>query len=126
MKELVARKDGLVYKGMGKEPYTGVANEYYLFQGEEPPLKVRREFKAGRLHGSVEYFYNDGGKRIEIRYSEGKKTGEAKNWYKSGALQWKRSFVNDALDGDSIRYKPDGKIVTHVVYTNGVVTQAIK
>lgn len=126
MKELMARNDGLVYKFREKEPYSGVANEYYLYQQEEPPLRVRREFQGGKLHGKVTYYYNDGGLMIEIHYKEGKKTGEAKNWYKSGALQWKRSFKNDVLDGDFIRYKPDGEITTHVIYTNGEVTQAIK
>ena len=126
MKELIARNDGLVYKGREKEPYSGIANEYYLFQQEEPPLRVKRVFSGGKLHGTVVYYYNDGGIRAKIEYEEGKKTGEANNWYKSGALQWKRSFKNDVLDGDSIRYKPDGEVSTHVVYTNGVVTQAIK
>jgi antitoxin component YwqK of YwqJK toxin-antitoxin module len=126
MADLYQGEDGLVWKAFAKNPFTGRADEFYPFQEANPPVKVTRNFKAGKLHGLVIYYFNDGSKRAEIRYMEGKKSGLATNWYKSGVVQWKRTFKDDVLDGDFMRYKPDGELSTHVIYTNGVVTKAIK
>lgn len=126
MDELIQSPEGLIYHEKSKVPFTGQANEHFPFKLANPPLKVTRNFKEGKIHGLTTWYFNDGNKRLEMFFSEGKKEGPATNWYKTGVVQWKRTFQNDLLQGDSIKYKQDGEIQTHVVYQKGVVVKAIK
>ena len=125
MKEMLLR-DGIAYHGRKLKPFTGQANEYFPFKQDPQPLSVTRQFKEGKLHGMVTFFFNNGQKRSEIPYENGIKQGEATNWYMTGEVQWKRSFNQNQLEGDSIRYNQKGEVLTHIIFNKGQIAKAIK
>ena len=125
MNEMFLR-DGIAYHGRKLKPFTGQAKEYFPFKQDPQPLSVSRHFKEGKLHGMVTFYYNNGQKRSEIPYENGIKQGEATNWYMTGEVQWKRSFNQNQLDGDSIRYNQKGDVLTHIVFSKGQIAKAIK
>ena len=126
MEELIQSQEGLIYHDKSKTPFTGKATEHFPFQLANPPLKVTRHFKEGKIHGLTTWYFNDGNKRLEMSFHEGRKEGLATNWYKTGEVQWKRTFKNDLLEGDSIKYQQDGQVKTHVIYNKGMVVKSIK
>lgn len=123
MTEMLLR-EGMAYHG--RKPFTGQANEYFPFQQDPKPLSVTRTFKDGKLHGKVTFYYNNGQKRSEIPYDNGVKEGEATNWFMTGEVQWKRTFKQNLLEGDSIRYNQNGDITTHLIFSKGQISKPVK
>jgi antitoxin component YwqK of YwqJK toxin-antitoxin module len=123
--DLIPHREGLFYNKQTKKPFTGLVNEFFPFK-DIKQIRVSRHFKDGKQHGLRSQFYNDGKKFIEISYIKGKKHGRAVNWHRSGQITWERHFKEDQLDGDSIRYDPDGNVTQHVIYKMGRIEKAIK
>ena len=44
----------------------------------------------------------------EVKYKDGKRNGTSVDWYTSGKIKTKRTFVNDKLDGEFCEYYVDG------------------
>jgi antitoxin component YwqK of YwqJK toxin-antitoxin module len=76
---------------IGKLPLNGGSvTDYKKVFNEKAPL---------RLEGSKIVRFEDGSKKQELNYENGKKNGVFQRWYSNGQLEKKGSYKDDRFDG---------------------------
>ena len=129
----------LVYVNDEKEPFTGIAKQYY----EDKSLKIEFPYKNGKLEGrGKEYYpsgkfksdaffingllqgksigyYENGNLKYEENYKDGKLDGLIKEYYENGEVYIQESYKNGELDGESFNFNEDGSLRSKAVYKNG-------
>lgn len=72
------------------------------------PMAVRN-FKAGRLHGPVKAWYEDGTPWLDGAYHEDIPTGRWRTWTRGGNLSWSAGYAKGERDGAWEEWHPDGQ-----------------
>ena len=132
-------KKELGYVEGEKEPFTGIAKDYY----EDKSLKVEFPYKNGKLEGrGKEYYpsgkfksdaffidgllqgksigyYENGNLEYEENYKDGKLDGLIKEYYENGQVYIQESYQNGELEGESFNFNEDGSLRSKAVYKNG-------
>jgi len=108
-------KKELGYVEGEKEPFTGIAKEYY------PSGKIETEsfYANGKLNGLIKTYFEDGTIRTEIYYKNGELDGLAKEYYGNGQVFIQESYKNGELDGESLNFYKDGSLKGREFYRNG-------
>ncbi|MEX6493450.1 toxin-antitoxin system YwqK family antitoxin [Fusobacterium animalis] len=132
-------KTGLVYLEGEKEPFTGIAKQYY----EDKSLKIEFPYKNGKMEGKgKEYYpsgkfksdaffvdgllqgkstgyYENGNLEYEDNYKDGKLDGLVKEYYENGQVFIQENYKDGELDGESFNFNEDGSLRSKAVYKNG-------
>jgi len=83
-------------------------------------IKTRTNYIHGLIDGLYESWNITGTKGLSIEYSDGKKSGESRLYYKKGGGLFHFSvYKNGKLNGESLYYNPDGSVYLKQFYKNG-------
>ncbi|MDC7954867.1 toxin-antitoxin system YwqK family antitoxin [Fusobacterium simiae] len=116
----------LIHYDNEKEPFTGIAKEYY----EDKTLKSEYLYKNGKLEGRAKQYYPSGKLESEANFVDGILEGKAMVYYESGKLKIEVNYKNAKPDGLAIAYHEngrlrieenykDGNLISKAVYKNG-------
>jgi len=108
-------KKELGYVEGEKEPFTGIAKDYY----EDKSLKVEFPYKDDELDGLIKEYYENGQIKSEMYYKSGNLDGPATVYYENGQVYIQESYKNGELDGESFNFNEDGSLKSKAVYQNG-------
>ncbi|MEE3372652.1 MAG: toxin-antitoxin system YwqK family antitoxin [Planctomycetota bacterium] len=112
--ELV-RKDGLMYVGDSKTPFTGVAVDKHLY-GKK---KSEGTFKDGKQEGLATIWHENGKKSSEGTFKDGKPDGLVTAWYENGQKQSEGNFKDGNAEGLSTRWHENGQKKSEETYKDG-------
>ncbi len=116
--ELKCKTDGALYLDTvnnDSSKFTGSSRGYYK-SGKRKALDVR-DSKSVCL--TSEGWYEDGKPRYVIPYVAGKREGDGKWVYETGAVLSVKHYTNDKETGVSISYFENGKPYSEVTYADG-------
>jgi len=102
--ESTVTRDGLVYELDSDKPYTGIAFSYRA----DGQLSGTANYKDGKWHGSLIWFYDDGQIRGTGNYKDGREHGEAILYYENGQTKSMQNYLDGKLE-----------LASKVVYKNG-------
>ena len=108
-------KKELGYVEGEKEPFTGIAKDYY----EDKSLKVEFPYKNGRIEGKAKAYYPSGKFKSEAFFVDDLLQGKSVGYYESGNLQYEDNYKNDELDGLIKEYYENGQVYIQESYQNG-------
>ncbi|WP_335969287.1 toxin-antitoxin system YwqK family antitoxin [Fusobacterium polymorphum] len=108
-------KKELGYVEGEKEPFTGIAKDYY----EDKSLKVEFPYKNGRIEGKAKAYYPSGKFKSEAFFVDDLLQGKSIGYYESGNLQYEDNYKDDELDGLIKEYYENGQIKSEMHYKNG-------
>ena len=109
------KKNELGYVEGEKEPFTGIAKDYY----EDKSLKVEFPYKNGRIEGKAKAYYPSGKFKSEAFFVDDLLQGKSVGYYESGNLQYEDNYKDDELDGLIKEYYENGQIKSEMHYKNG-------
>ncbi len=78
-------------------------HEFFVLQG-----KGEMYFWGGVPEGTLQQWYPNGNKWLELPCIGGKRNGLAREWHENGSLKTKVLFVDDKLQGHTIEYYKNG------------------
>ena len=106
--ETLIERGGLMYEVNGQKPYTGDVFELY----DNGNRKLSGILKGGRLVSRIEWkYYENGKKRKEEKYKDGKEYGLWTSWYENGKKKYERAY-KDGKELDSFNtWDNNGKIM---------------
>ena len=108
-------KTELIYANDEKEPFTGIAKDYY----EDKSLKVEFPYKNGRIEGKAKAYYPSGKFKSEAFFVDDLLQGKSVGYYESGNLQYEDNYKDDELDGLIKEYYENGQIKSEMHYKSG-------
>ena len=108
-------KKELGYVEGEKEPFTGIAKDYY----EDKSLKVEFPYKNGRIEGKAKAYYPSGKFKSEAFFVDDLLQGKSVGYYESGNLQYEDNYKDDELDGLIKEYYENGQVYIQESYQNG-------
>ena len=108
-------KKELGYLEGEKEPFTGIAKDYY----EDKSLKVEFPYKNGRIEGKAKAYYPSGKFKSEAFFVDDLLQGKSVGYYENGNLQYEDNYKDDELDGLIKEYYENGQIKSEMYYKNG-------
>lgn len=108
-------KKELGYVEGEKEPFTGIAKDYY----EDKSLKVEFPYKNGRIEGKAKAYYPSGKFKSEAFFVDDLLQGKSVGYYENGNLQYEDNYKDDELDGLIKEYYENGQIKSEMYYKNG-------
>ena len=109
------KKNELGYVEGEKEPFTGIAKDYY----EDKSLKVEFPYKNGRIEGKAKAYYPSGKFKSEAFFVDDLLQGKSVGYYESGNLQYEDNYKDDELDGLIKEYYENGQIKSEMYYKSG-------
>ncbi len=139
----LTRREGLLYQGDMKKPFTGVMLEKYaggglksrstvhdgfldgLSEGRHTngQVQVREFFKKGVSHGLREKWSENGVKLSAGPIVEGKHEGIFRRWHENGALAEEVTMRQGEPDGLSRSFYPSGFLKAQVTLKSGKVVE---
>jgi antitoxin component YwqK of YwqJK toxin-antitoxin module len=113
----IQNRNGFCYLRNEETPFTGRAASFY----DNGQKRLERTYKEGKQHGLYIGWYENGQKQLESNWKDGKLDGLMTVWYESGQKIRKKSYKDGKLV-TGFAWKPNGKKcpVTNVVNGNGV------
>ena len=91
------------------KPGVGRTSVSYFDQNDR--LKHRAEFKKGKMHGKVLYYYDDGVPRLFLFYRKGELHGKITTYHPNGGIEWVKGYKNGALNGERVAWDLRGKLL---------------
>jgi antitoxin component YwqK of YwqJK toxin-antitoxin module len=139
----LARREGLLYLGKDRRPFTGFMLEKYangtlksrstvrdgildgLSEGwhANGQLQVREVFQKGVSHGLREKWYENGVKLSEGAIAEGKHDGLFRRWHENRVLAEEVTMRGGVPDGISRAFYSSGFLKTQVTLKDGKVVE---
>ena len=108
-------KTELVYANDEKEPFTGIAKDYY----EDKSLKAELTYTNGILEGEAKQYYQSGKLKSTAIFSNGLLNGQCIGYYESGNIEYEENYLDDELNGSVKDYYEDGQLKAELNYKNG-------
>lgn len=90
-------RDGLFYKGLDEEPYTGI----------------------------LECYYNNGQLAMAGNFINGKKTGDWKGWYFTGQKCFEGKYADSRVTGWWKYWNKDGDMIMSITYDDGITHYSV-
>jgi len=108
-------KKELGYVEGEKEPFTGIAKDYY------PSGKIKTEsfYVNGKLNGKSITYYENGNLKYEENYKNSKLDRLIKTYFEDGTIRTELYYKNGELDGESLNFYKDGSLKGREFYRNG-------
>ena len=108
-------KTELIYANDEKEPFTGIAKDYY----EDKSLKAELTYTNGILEGEAKQYYQSGKLKSTAIFSNGLLNGQCIGYYESGNIEYEENYLDDELNGSVKDYYEDGQLKAELNYKNG-------
>ncbi|QQS86973.1 toxin-antitoxin system YwqK family antitoxin [Fusobacterium canifelinum] len=105
----------LMYVNDEKEPFTGIAKDYY----EDKTLKAEVPYVNGMLEGLEKQYYPSGKLKSEANFVEGLFQGKATGYYENGNLEYEENYKDGQLDGLVKKYYENGQLCIEENYKDG-------
>jgi antitoxin component YwqK of YwqJK toxin-antitoxin module len=112
-------REGLVYEVNDAEPYTGKLVVFH----ENGQKREERNYVDGKAQGKQEEWYEDGQKWSEKNYLNGKEHGSYERWYENGQKMLEEHYIDGQPHGKRIVWAENGKILAEVNYVDGVLVE---
>ena len=103
--EDVEEREGIIYLKGSNTTYTG---EQFLFY-ENGQKKAEINFKNGKPDGLFVGWYENGQKMAETNFKDGKPDGLAVGWHENGKKKMEGSWKNDKEDGLHTQWHENGQ-----------------
>lgn len=116
---VLENRNGLKYEINSETPFTGKYITYYN-NGQK---KTESNFTDGKENGLVTWWYENGQKELEENYKFGKKTGLRIEWYENGRKRREQIYKYDKRDGLMITWDNNGNITGMETYKNDVLAK---
>lgn len=121
---------GLFDKTVCVETDTQISNDLYhlpnttkpfsgkdLCKNEKGQILSEGKVKKGKLVSQTFYYYWDNGqKKYEKNYEDGKEGGEWTGWYKNGQKEYVWNYKDGKFDGKSTTWRVNGLIESESTY----------
>jgi len=108
-------KTELVYANDEKEPFTGIAKDYY----EDKSLKAELTYTNGILEGEAKQYYQSGKLKSTAIFSNGLLNGQCIGYYESGNIEYEENYLDDELNGSVKDYHQNGQLYIEENYKDG-------
>ena len=105
----------LIYFNDEKEPFTGIAKDYY----DDNSLRVEYPHKNGKPEGLAKGYYPSGKLKSEANFVDGLLNGKSMTYYENGNVEYEENYKDDELDGSTKNYYENGQLKTELNYKNG-------
>ena len=105
----------LIYFNDEKEPFTGIAKDYY----DDNSLRVEYPHKNGKPEGLAKGYYPSGKLKSEANFVDGLLNGKSMTYYENGNIEYEENYKDDELDGLIKNYYENGQLKTELNYKNG-------
>lgn len=112
-------RNGLKYETHSVTPFTGKYITYF----NNGLKKSESSYTDGKENGLVAWWYENGHKELEENYKFGKKTGLRTEWYQNGRKLSEQNYKYDKRDGLMITWDKDGNITGMELYKNDVLAK---
>ena len=104
----------LIYFNDEKEPFTGIAKDYY----DDNSLRVEYPHKNGKPEGLAKGYYPSGKLKSEANFVDGLLNGKSMTYYENGNVEYEENYKDDELDGLVKNYYENGQLKTELNYKN--------
>ena len=108
-------KTELIYANDEKEPFTGIAKDYY----EDKSLKAELTYTNGILESEAKQYYQSGKLKSTAIFSNGLLNGQCIGYYESGNIEYEENYLDDELNGSVKDYYENGQLKAELNYKNG-------
>ena len=105
----------LMYVNDEKEPFTGIAKDFY----EDNSLKVEYPHKNGKKEGRGKEYYLNGKFKSDAFFIDGLLQGKSIGYYENGNLEYEENYKDGKLDGLIKDYYENGQLKSELNYKNG-------
>ena len=105
----------LIYFNDEKEPFTGIAKDYY----DDNSLRVEYPHKNGKPEGLAKGYYPSGKLKSEANFVDGLLNGKSMTYYENGNVEYEENYKDDELDGLVKNYYENGQLKAELNYKNG-------
>ncbi len=102
-------------------PFTGKASIYW----QDGQKKTEINYKNGKRNGPKSHWYKNGQKLSEINYKSGKHHGSLVAWNENGQLRRKGNHVDGRMDGIWSNWYKNGMKSNELTYLNGLMGSSI-
>ena len=100
------------------QPYTGKAIDYF----DNGQKKYEGTFKEGKDHGEATRWYESGQIKSQTNMIEGKLHGTITEWYENGQKRWEGQYQNGKLHGTQLKWHDNGQQSQERIYKDGIQT----
>lgn len=114
------KKGALLEKGEYNKDGELITQSFYYNLGESF-LNYNVPFKNNKIDGLVEVLYEDGKTKSIINFSEGLRSGEEKEFYKTGEKKYIFSNLNNQPEGEYFSFYENGNTESKGAYKEGVM-----
>lgn len=114
-------KKELGYVEGEKEPFTGIAKDFY----EDNSLKVEYPHKNGKIEGLAKEYYPSGKLKSEENYVDGQLNGKAITYYENGNIEYEENYKDGKLEGEIVFYDENGNMELKAIYKDDKVDKVI-
>ena len=111
----------LVYVEGEKEPFTGIAKDFY----EDNSLKVEYPHKNGKIEGLAKEYYPNGKLKSEENFVDGLLNGKAITYYENGNIEYEENYKDGKLEGEIVFYDENGNMELKAIYKDDKVDKVI-
>ena len=112
-------RDGVMYEPNKEEPFTGKLIIYY----ENGQKKGEGNYKEGKQDGLWTWWDENGKKKREGNYKEGKLDGLWTHWYENGQKKSEGTVKEGKLDGLRTEWDENGHVTKMETYRNGELVE---
>jgi len=109
-------RNGIRYLQNTETSFTGRAVEFY----ENGQRKRESNYKDGKPHGLLTHWHANGQKEWEANNKNGKKDGLTIHWDENGQKKWEGNWKDGKRDGLQVFYMDDGR-VGRTTYKDGEI-----
>ena len=115
------QKTQLYHYGNEKEPFTGIAKDFY----EDNSLKVEYPHKNGKIEGLAKEYYPNGKLKSEENFVDGLLNGKAITYYENGNIEYEENYKDGKLEGEIVFYDENGNMELKAIYKDDKVDKVI-
>ena len=98
-------RENVVYLKNSDSPYTGKSFEFH----DNGQKKSEDNFKDGKPHGIVFSWYENGQKETEANFKDGKEDGPLGSWHENGQKKLEGNFKDGKMDGLVVSWHENGQ-----------------
>jgi len=110
-------KEGLKYQPDSTIPYDGKAFELW----DNGNKKLEGSYQNGKQEGSWIWWYFTGQKMCEGNFVNGEREGTWTWWYERGPKEREENYIDGKLNGKSIFWSERGQTIGESTYKNGKI-----
>ena len=114
-KETERRDDGFTYLKGSDTPYTGKIFINY----ENGQKRAEANYKDGKVDGLAVMWHQNGTKAAEVNHKDGKKEGLSVRWHQNGTKAAEGNYKDGKADGLSVKWHENGQKAGERNYKDG-------